>query len=79
MAGKQKFFGNHKFRVMVEKPNAANGFKARYEERIARVDVEVDIQGIIAQLGDRAIHNKSKHSSEIGGLVVVKVSKESRA
>ena len=76
---KKGFFGNHKFRVLVERASEANGWRAKYEERIARVDVEVDIGEIIAQLGSRAINNKSKKAIEIGGLVTVKVSKESAA
>lgn len=74
----KNFFANHRFRVRVEKPSEANGWTAKVEERVARVDVEIDLDGIIAILGHKAIHNKSKRATEAGGLIVVKVSKESK-
>lgn len=43
---------------------------------MVRVRLEVDTFGLMAQLGKRAMANKSKKSSQVGGLVVVRVSNE---
>lgn len=79
MSEAKHYFGNQKFRVLVEKARESNGWKASYEDRICRVDVTVDVAAIMAELGAKAIRNKSKRARALGGLVVVKASQEQRA
>lgn len=73
---KKIFFHDTTFQKVVEKGNASNGYKARYERVLVRVELEVDTLGLMDQLGRKALANKSKKSSEVGGLVVVRVSNE---
>lgn len=77
--GTRTFWTNHRFTVRTEKASAANNYKSKYEDRIARVGVHIDLDRIFLELGAKAIHNRSRKSKALGGAVVVVIREEQAA
>lgn len=74
--GKKTFYVDTTFEKTVERASAANDWTAKKERVLVRVELEVDVSALLDQLGRKALANKSKKSSEVGGLVVARVSNE---
>ena len=68
------FYRDCKILRRTAKPSAANGYKAEYETILARIEIEVDLNGIFETLGAKAVANKTGRATEAGGLLVVKAS-----
>jgi hypothetical protein len=79
MDRKKRFIGQRKFTVRLGTKVVGETYHPVYEDRIAQVYVEIDVDAIMDYLGKKAIGNKSKRATEIGGLVIVKVSREIKA
>ena len=47
-----------------------------YQEIDARLELSVDVAGLMQSLGQRAIHNRSGAAALLGGMVKVKVVKQ---
>lgn len=69
----KKHFSSQVRLTRTERVKTLTGFTSRLIDEIVEVSIEIDLDRLFKELGQRAFDNKSKVSKEMAGAIVARV------